>query len=102
MMVGYECVSTTDQSSNTQGDRLVAAGCERFYSDVVSVAKVDRPRLNKALLYLREGDVLAVVKPDRLGRSLKHLIATIEGLDERGIGFKSLDDGIDTGLFHSR
>ncbi|NEP19474.1 MAG: recombinase family protein [Leptolyngbya sp. SIO4C1] len=96
MLVGYERVSTADQSLEPQHDRLEEAGCERIYSDVVSGAKADRSGLEEALAYLREGDVLVVVKLDRLGRTLKHLIETIEDLNERGIGFRSLNDGIDT------
>ena len=96
MLVGYERISTSDQSLAPQHDRLVIAGCEKFYSDVVSGSKATRPGLDECLHYLRKGDVLVVVKLDRLGRTLKHLIATIEDLDERGVGFKSLDDGIDT------
>ncbi|MDB9524374.1 recombinase family protein [Oscillatoria sp. CS-180] len=62
----------------------------------MSGAQEARPGLGEAIAYLREGDVLVVVKLDRLGRTLKHLIATIEELNDRGIGFKSLNDGIDT------
>ncbi|MEO0457529.1 MAG: recombinase family protein [Cyanobacteria bacterium P01_A01_bin.114] len=54
--------------------------------------------MEKAFAYLREGDVLTVVKLDRLGRTLKHLIATIEDLSERGISVKSLNDGIDIAI----
>lgn len=96
MLVGYERVSTIDQSLDSQRDELKAAGCEKIYSDKVSGAKTDRPGLNDALAYLREGDVLVVTKLDRLGRTLKHLIATVEDLHWRNIGFKSLKDGIDT------
>ncbi len=96
MLVGYERVSTAEQSLAPQTDRLKEAGCEKIYSDVVSGAKEARPGLDEALDYLRQGDVLVVVKLDRLGRTLKHLIATIEELNDRGIGFKSLNDGIDT------
>lgn len=96
MLIGYERVSTSEQSLTPQNDRLKKAGCEKIFSDVVSGAKADRPGLEEALEYLREGDVLVVVKLDRLGRTLKHLITTIEGLNKRGIGFKSLTEGIDT------
>lgn len=96
MLIGYERVSTADQSLDPQTDRLKQAGCEKFFNDISSGAKADRPGLDEAIDYAREGDVIVVVKLDRLGRTLKHLIATIEDLHERGIGFMSLDDGIDT------
>ena len=96
MLVGYGRVSTAEQSLLPQTDQLQEAGCEKIFSDVASGAKADRIGLDEALDYLRAGDVLVVVKLDRLGRTLKHLIATIEDLDSKGIGFKSLNDGIDT------
>ncbi|ESA37113.1 dna invertase [Leptolyngbya sp. Heron Island J] len=96
MLIGYERVSTPEQSLEPQHDKLREAGCEQIFSDIVSGAKAARPGLDEALSYIREGDVLVVVKLDRLGRTLKHLIETVEGLNTRGIGFKSLADGIDT------
>ncbi|MEM8610654.1 MAG: recombinase family protein [Cyanobacteria bacterium P01_H01_bin.105] len=96
MLVGYVRVSTTEQSLLPQTDQLKEAGCEKIFSDMASGAKADRSGLDEALAYLRTGDILVVVKLDRLGRTLKHLIATIEDLDSKGIGFKSLNDGIDT------
>lgn len=72
------------------------AGCERLYEDVASGAKASRPGLDEALQYLREGDTLVVSKLDRLGRSLKHLIEVVTELSERGIGFRSLQENIDT------
>jgi DNA invertase Pin-like site-specific DNA recombinase len=81
-----------------QRDALLAAGCreDRLYTDIASGAKADRPGLEAALHYLREGDTLVVWKLDRLGRSLKHLIETVHMLDAEGIGFKSLQESIDT------
>ena len=96
MLVGYERVSTDDQSTDLQHDALVQAGCEKFFSDKMSGAKFDRPGLTECLNFLREGDVLVVWRLDRLGRSLKDLIATIEALNERGIGFKSVQEAIDS------
>jgi len=76
---------------------LKGAGCARIFEDVASGAKTARPGLDAALAYLRPGDVLAVWKLDRLGRSLAHLVAVVEGLREREIGFRSLTDAsIDT------
>ena len=96
MLVGYGRVSTSDQSLDPQLDALRDVGCEKFHTDVVSGAAAERAGLSEALAYIREGDVLVVVKLDRLGRSLKHLMEVIEGLSERGIGFRSLTEGLDT------
>jgi DNA invertase Pin-like site-specific DNA recombinase len=96
MKIGYSRVSTSEQSLAPQDDVLNAEGCQKIYSDVASGAKTERVKLQEALGYLREGDTLVVVKLDRLGRSLKHLIEVVTHLEERGIGFKSLSEGIDT------
>ena len=98
MLIGYARVSTADQSLNLQRDALLAAGCpdNRVYTDITSGAKADRPGLEAALHDLREGDTLVVWKLDRLGRSLRHLVDTVHALDARGVGFKSLQEHIDT------
>ncbi len=95
-LVGYARVSTADQDTALQTDALRSAGCERVFEDTASGAKSDRPGLAAALAYLREGDVLAVWRLDRLGRSLPHLIETVGALDARGVGFLSLTESIDT------
>jgi DNA invertase Pin-like site-specific DNA recombinase len=94
--VGYARISTVDQSLAPQVDALKAAGCGEIFEDCVSGAKTDRPGLNQALDHLRSGDTLIVWKLDRLGRSMSHLIDTVRDLDQRGIGFRSLTEGIDT------
>jgi len=94
--VGYARISTTDQSLAPQIDALKAAGCGEIFEDCVSGAKTDRPGLNEALDHLRTGDTLIVWKLDRLGRSMSHLIDTVRDLHQRGIGFRSLTEGIDT------
>jgi DNA invertase Pin-like site-specific DNA recombinase len=96
MLIGYARISTSDQSINLQTDALKVAGCEQVFSDTVSGNKSRRPGLDEALKFVRDGDTLVVWKLDRLGRSLNHLLQTIDALHKRGIGFKSLSDPIDT------
>lgn len=94
--IGYARVSTEDQTVDPQLDALNAAGCDRIFSERASGALRARPELDAALNYIRSGDTLVVTKLDRLGRSLPHLIDTLTGLDERGVGFHSISEGIDT------
>ncbi|SRR6266545_5153918 len=94
--IGYARISTTDQNLNLQRDALTQAGCTKIFTDTISGAKADRPGLAQALEFVRPGDVLVVWKLDRLGRSLRDLIATITTLHETGVGFKSLTESIDT------
>jgi DNA invertase Pin-like site-specific DNA recombinase len=96
MLIGYARVSTTDQNLNLQKDALQAAGCERLFTDTVSGARVERPGLRAALEACRSGDTLVVWKLDRLGRSLPHLVETVRELYGRDVGFKSLQEQIDT------
>ena len=96
MKIGYARVSTQDQSTNLQLDALTASVCERIFSEKASGAKTDRPELLKALEYARQGDVVVVWKLDRLARSMRQLIETMEMLKERGIALESLTEKIDT------
>jgi DNA invertase Pin-like site-specific DNA recombinase len=96
MLIGYARVSTTDQTLALQQDALTKAGCERIFTDTASGALVERKGLEEALSHLRAGDTLVVWKLDRLGRSLKDLIARITQLQNQDIGFKSLTEQIDT------
>lgn len=96
MLVGYARVSTQDQKPHLQTDALQAAGCEKLFTEKASGAQRDRPELNAALEYIRARDTLVVWKLDRLARSIKQLIETVEDLEKRGIGFKSLTENIDT------
>ncbi len=96
MLVGYARVSTHDQTLDLQKDALTQNGCTRIFTDTISGSTTERPGLNEALKFLREGDVLAVWRLDRVGRSLRHLIDTVSLLLERRIGFKSLTENIDS------
>jgi len=97
MRIGYARVSTEEQNLDLQWQALEAAGCDRVIQDQgLSGAIRDRPGLAEALTALREGDVLVVWRLDRLGRSLAHLIEIIDGLGNRGAGFRSLTESIDT------
>jgi DNA invertase Pin-like site-specific DNA recombinase len=96
MLVGYARVSTIDQNLDLQIDALRAAGCERIFSDRTSGARADRPGLHEALAFARDGDLLVVWKLDRLSRSLSHLVETVQELERRGTGFRSLTEGLDT------
>lgn len=95
-LVGYARVSTADQNTALQVAALKAAGCKRIFRETASGAQRDRPELAKAIDYLRDGDVLVVWKLDRLARSLRQLIETVEALGERGVGFQSVTEKIDT------
>jgi DNA invertase Pin-like site-specific DNA recombinase len=96
MKIGYERISTAEQSLDLQTDALKSVGCEKIFQDVASGAKDERQGLADAVEYARAGDVLIVWKLDRLGRSLKHLIETVNQLHEKGVGFASVQESIDT------
>jgi DNA invertase Pin-like site-specific DNA recombinase len=96
MLVGYARVSTYDQNLDLQKDALSQAGCEKIFVDHMSGAASERPGLEEAVAYVREGDTLVVWRLDRLGRSLRHLIDLVGQLEEKSIGFKSLQESIDT------
>ena len=97
MLIGYARVSTQDQNLNLQIEALTKAGCEKVFEDKVSGTRAERPGLTKALELMRTGDTLVVWKLDRLGRSVKHLVDLVAGLQKQGVQFKSLTDAIDTG-----
>jgi DNA invertase Pin-like site-specific DNA recombinase len=96
MKIGYARVSTQDQDLALQLDALTKEGCEKIFQEKASGAQRDRPELKAALGYMRKGDTLVVWKIDRLARSMKQLIETIESFQDGGIGLKSLQDPIDT------
>lgn len=96
MLVGYARVSTVEQSLALQQDALTAAGCARISTDVASGALDARTGLADALDYVLDGDTRVVWRLDRLGRTLRHLIAQVTALDAVGVGFRSLTEAIDT------
>lgn len=96
MKMGYARVSSDDQNLDLQRDALKIARCERVYEEKESGGKLDRPELLRLMEALRPGDTLVVWRLDRLGRSLKHLIETIEKLESQGVGFQSVTESIDT------
>jgi len=93
----YARVSTHDQTLSLQLDALKAAGCEKIFTDTASGSTTERPGLTEALAFARGGDTLVVWRLDRLGRSLSHLIDTINGLSARRVDFQSLQEHLDTG-----
>ncbi len=96
MKIGYARVSSDDQNLDLQRDALNKAGCERIYEEKESGGKTDRVQLTRLLDTVRGGDTLVVWRLDRLGRSLKHLIQTVEDLEASGVGFQSVTEAIDT------
>jgi len=97
MVVGYARVSTHEQTLDLQINDLKKYGCEKIYSEKVSGSKSERKILDDCLNSLQKGDVLAVWRLDRLGRSLKDLVNIITNLNDKKIKFKSVQDGtIDT------
>ena len=96
MQVGYARISTPDQSLDLQKEALTKAGCQKSFEDVASGAKPSREGLGLALNHLKSGDTLVVWRLDRLGRSLHHLVDLVASLEVRGIGFRSLQENIDT------
>ena len=95
--IGYARVSTAAQDLRLQLDALSAAECEPVFTDQASGAKSKRPGLDACVEELKAGDTLVVWRLDRLGRSMPHLVGLVEELLQRGVGFRSLQDGhIDT------
>jgi DNA invertase Pin-like site-specific DNA recombinase len=96
MIIGYARVSTTEQNLDLRRDALRRAGCEKIIEEMVSGGKVQRPGLERVHDALRSGDVLAVWRLDRLGRSLKHLIELMAELEAERFGFQRVTESIDT------
>jgi DNA invertase Pin-like site-specific DNA recombinase len=96
VLIGYARVSTPDQKLDMQRDELKRAGCKKLFTDIASGATSTRAGRDEAITYARKGDVIVVWKLDRFGRSLADLIQTVHQLQERGVGFRSLHERIDT------
>ncbi|EGF0895942.1 recombinase family protein, partial [Escherichia coli] len=96
MLIGYIRVSTNDQNTGLQRNALECAGCEQIFEDKMSGKTTQRPGLKRALKKPKPGDTLMVWKLDRLGRSMRHLVALTDELQQQGINFRSLTDNIDT------
>lgn len=96
MLLGYARVSMNGQNLDLQKDALKLAGCEKIYVDTMTGEAKNRPGLEQTFEMLREGDTLVVWRLDRLGRSLKHLIELVAELSQKRVGFKSLQESIDT------
>ena len=95
-LIGYARVSTEEQATDAQVDELRAAGCQILHQEHGSGASRARPVLARLMREIGTGDVLVVVRLDRLARSVSHLLAVIEDLEARGAHFRSLRDPIDT------
>lgn len=96
MKIGYARISTIEQNLNLQTDALERSGCEKIFTDTASGALDLRQGLIDAMEFCRRGDSLVVWKLDRLGRSLRHLIDTVNRLQAKGVEFISLQESVDT------
>ncbi|MCP3877275.1 MAG: recombinase family protein [Sulfitobacter sp.] len=95
-LLGYARVSTLEQDEALQIDALNEAGCSKLFVDHASGSLDERSELARLLDYARDGDTVVVWRLDRLGRSLRHLIDTMEQFAEQGVGFRSLTEAVDT------
>ena len=103
MIFGYARVSTDGQSVDAQVKALRAAGAEKIFRETVSGAQTDRAQLRRAIDGLGEGDTLLVARLDRLARSTRDLLNTLDTIAKAGAGFRSLaDEWADTTTAHGR
>ena len=94
--LGYARVSTNEQNPDAQRARLIEAGAIRVFTDVISGKRFERPGLTELMDHARSGDRLCVIRLDRLGRSLRELLETVDTLKARGIHLVSLEERLDT------
>lgn len=99
MMIGYARTSTAEQKAGLEAQEreLTALGCDRVFAEQVSGSQVQRPKLQAALDYAREGDTFVVTRPDRLARSTRDLLDIAEGLKAKGVRLRILSMDVDTG-----
>ncbi|EPH6689295.1 recombinase family protein [Escherichia coli] len=95
MQIGYIRVSTNDQNTALQRGALECAGCEQVFEEKMSGTVANRPALKKLLRTLNAGDTLVVWKLDRIGRNVLHALLMFQQLQEKGINFRSITDGVD-------
>ncbi|MGP87878.1 recombinase family protein [Escherichia coli] len=95
MQIGYVRVSTNDQNTDLQRQALERAGCEQIFEEKMSGTVANRPALKKLLRTLNAGDTLVVWKLDRIGRNVLHALLMFQQLQEKGINFRSITDGVD-------
>ena len=98
MLIGYARTSTTDQAASFDDQRksLAKLGCDRVFAEQTSSVG-DRPELNTALDFVRDGDTLVVTKLDRLARSVSHLCEIVRQLEAKGVSLRVMDMGLDSG-----
>ena len=96
MLVGYARTATGDENLEEQLRVLKQAGCQRIFADQILDHKFEQPGLRAAHAFMRAGDTLIIWRLDRLGRSLKEVIQKVEELHREAIGFRSMEDEIDT------
>lgn len=97
MLVGYARVSTQDQKLDMQIKALQEAGCQKIFAEKITGTRADRPEYKALKEFVRGGeDTIVVYKLDRLGRSIRHLIQEIQDFKERNVGFRSIQEHIDT------
>jgi len=102
-ILGYARVSTGEQSLDAQLAELKGAGCSRIFSEKLSGARSDRPQLAALMKAVQSGDVVMVVRLDRLARSTRDLLNTVDGISKLGASFKAIrDTWCDTTTPHGR
>jgi len=92
MNIGYARVSTLDQTLDLQMQALRKAGCKKIFREKLSGASRERPEFQRMLDQLRNGDTVIVWKLDRLARSTRDLLETMETIREAGARFQSLSE----------
>lgn len=95
-VIAYIRVSSTGQSLEVQQQLMEGFGVDKVFAEKVSGTTQNRPKLQECLQYVREGDTLVITKLDRLARSVSHLHQIVDDLTSRGVGFKVLQQNIDT------